>query len=148
MLQPSRPILLVKKNKPSQLAEQISPGLNEVGMMLPYSPLHHLLLNEFGGALVATSANISGEPVLIHNHEVEKRLAHVADVYLHHDRPIERPADDPVFRTIADKPRPIRTGRGSAPIELILPFNLEQPVLAARQDPLGASPQWPGPKPP
>ena len=135
LLQPARPILLVqKKIHPEQsehaLSEQVAPGLNEVGMMLPYSPLHHLLLNEFGGALVATSANISGEPVLIHNHDVEKRLAHVADVYLHHDRPIERPADDPVFRTIADKPRPIRTGRGSAPIELILPFELQQPVLA------------------
>ena len=135
LLQPARPILLVqKKIHPEQsehaLSEQVAPGLNEVGMMLPYSPLHHLLLNEFGGALVATSANISGEPVLIHNHDVEKRLAHVADVYLHHDRPIERPADDPVYRTIADKPRPIRTGRGSAPIELILPFELNQPVLA------------------
>ena len=135
LLQPARPILLVqKKTHPEQsehaLSEQVAPGLNEVGMMLPYSPLHHLLLNEVGSALVATSANISGEPVLIHNHDVEKRLAHVADVYLHHDRPIERPADDPVYRTIAGKPRPIRTGRGSAPIELILPFELEQPVLA------------------
>jgi hydrogenase maturation protein HypF len=135
LLQPARPILLVQKNiHPEQsehaLSEQVAPGLNEVGMMLPYSPLHHLLLNEFGGALVATSANLSGEPVLIHNHDVEKRLAHVADVYLHHDRPIERPADDPVFRSIADRPRPIRTGRGFAPIELILPFELEQPVLA------------------
>jgi hydrogenase maturation protein HypF len=132
--------LLVKKNKQpalsepalskSLLSEQVAPALSEVGMMLPYSPLHHLLLNEFGGPLVATSANISGEPVLIDNHEVEKRLAHVADVCLHHNRPIERPADDPVFRTIAGKPRPIRTGRGSAPIELTLPFELEQPVLA------------------
>ncbi len=112
------------------LSEQVAPGLNEVGMMLPYSPLHHLLLNEFGGALVATSANISGEPVLIHNHDVEKRLSHVADVCLHHDRPIERPADDPVFRTIADRPRPIRTGRGSAPMEITLPFQLDKPVLA------------------
>lgn len=130
LLQPARPILLVKKNKQSKLAEQVSPGLNEVGMMLPYSPLHHLLLNEFGGPLVATSANISGEPVLIDNQEVEKRLGHVADACLHHDRPIERPADDPVYRTIAGRARPIRTGRGSAPIELTLPFELEQPVLA------------------
>ncbi|NOQ87359.1 MAG: carbamoyltransferase HypF [Gammaproteobacteria bacterium] len=130
LLQPARPILLVKKNQTSQLCEQISPGLNEVGMMLPYSPLHHLLLNEFGGPLVATSANISGEPVLIDNQQVEKRLAHVADACLHHNRPIERPADDPVYRSIAGKARPIRTGRGSAPIELTLPFELEQPILA------------------
>lgn len=135
LLQPARPILLVQKKQGTELSEpvlseQLAPGLNEIGMMLPYSPLHHLLLDNFDGPLVATSANISGEPVLIHNHEVEKRLAHVADVYLHHDRPIERPADDPVYRTIAAKPRPIRTGRGSAPLELDLPFELEQPVLA------------------
>ena len=135
LLRPARPILLVKKNKPSSvsapvLSEQVAPALNEVGLMLPYSPLHHLLLNAFDGPLVATSANISGEPVLTDNDEVDKRLAHVADACLHHDRPIERPADDPVFRTIAGKPRPVRTGRGSAPIELTLPFELEQPVLA------------------
>jgi len=130
LLQPARPILLLAKSEHTKLSELIAPGLNEVGIMLPYSPLHHLLLNEFAGPLVATSANISGEPVLIHNQEVEKRLQHVADAFLHHDRPIERPADDPVYRTIASKPRPIRTGRGSAPIELTLPFELEQPVLA------------------
>ena len=99
-------------------------------MMLPYSPLHHLLLNEFSGPLVATSANISGEPVLVKNQDVDKRLGHVADSCLHHNRDIERPADDPVYRTIAAKARPIRTGRGSAPIELSLPFELEEPVLA------------------
>ena len=128
--QPARSILLVQKNTASELSEQIAPGLNEVGVMLPYSPLHHLLLNDFSGPLVATSANISGEPVLIHNHDIEKRLAHVADVYLHHNRPIQRPADDPVYKTIAAKPRPIRTGRGSTPMELILPFVLDRPVLA------------------
>ncbi|MCW8830544.1 MAG: carbamoyltransferase HypF, partial [Gammaproteobacteria bacterium] len=128
--QPARAILLVAKKQVSELSELIAPGLNEVGMMLPYSPLHHLLLNDFAGPLVATSANISGEPVLIHNHDIEKRLAHVADACLHHNRPIQRPADDPVYKTIAKKPRPIRTGRGSAPIALSLPFELDCPVLA------------------
>jgi hydrogenase maturation protein HypF len=130
LLQPDRSILLVRKKQDSPLCEQIAPGLNEVGMMLPYSPLHHLLLNAFDGPLVATSANISGEPVLTSNDEVEKRLAHVADAYLHHNRPIQRPADDPVYKTIAGKARPIRIGRGGSPIELTLPFELEQPVLA------------------
>jgi len=130
LLQAARPILLVAKSENSELSEQIAPGLNEVGVMLPYSPLHHLLLNEFGGPLVATSANISGEPVLIDNQEIEKRLIYMADAFLHHNRPIERPADDPVYRTIAGKPRPIRIGRGSAPMELSLPFELKQPVLA------------------
>lgn len=128
--QPARPILLVAKNKDATLSNQLAPGLNEVGLMLPYSPLHHLLLDAFGGPLVATSANISGEPVLIDNRQVEKRLAHVADAFLHHDRPIVRPADDPVYRTIAGKARPIRSGRGIAPIELTLPFALARPVLA------------------
>jgi hydrogenase maturation protein HypF len=135
LLQPARPVLLVKKNKQSELSEpalseQLAPALNEIGMMLPYSPLHHLLLNEFDGPLVATSANISGEPVLIDNIDVEKRLAHVADACLHHNRPIERPADDPVYRTIAGKARPIRIGRGAAPVELLLPFELPHPVIA------------------
>lgn len=130
LLQPARSILLVAKREHTELSEQIAPGLDEVGAMLPYSPLHHLLLNEFKGPIVATSANISGEPVLIDNLEVEKRLGHVADAYLHHNRPIERAADDPVYKKIANKPRPIRTGRGATPLELTLPFILEQPVLA------------------
>jgi hydrogenase maturation protein HypF len=140
LLQPARPVLMVRKKEPEgdvsdrnetdQLSESISPGLNEVGMMMPYSPLHHLLLDEFSGPLVATSANISGEPVLTDNDDVEDRLSHVADFYLHHDRPIERPADDPVFRNVSGQPRPIRTGRGSSPLELALPFTLDRTVLA------------------
>ncbi len=130
LLLPARAILLVDKRKDSALSDLIAPRLNEIGVMLPYSPLHHLLLNDFGRPLVATSANISGEPVLTDKLDVEKRLAHVADACLHHDRPIQRPADDPVYRTIAGKPRPIRTGRGCAPMELTLPFELDRPVLA------------------
>jgi hydrogenase maturation protein HypF len=133
--QPARPILLTQKkrgqnNNESPLSKQIAPGLNEIGIMLPYSPLHHLLLDTFGGPLVATSANISGEPVLTDNDDVDKRLTHVADACLHHDRPIARPADDPVFRMIHSRPRPIRTGRGNTPLELALPFKLQVPVLA------------------
>ena len=130
LIQASRPILLIEKNKTSALAEQIAPALNETGVMLPYSPLHHLLLNDFAGPLVATSANISGEPVLTDSKDIEKRLSHVADAFLHHNRAIERPADDSVYRVIAEKPRPIRIGRGAAPLELVLPFELTCPVIA------------------
>jgi hydrogenase maturation protein HypF len=98
--------------------------------MLPYSPLHQLLVDDFSGPLIATSANISGEPVLIDNRDVEARLSHVADAFLHHNRDIQRPADDPVYRIIGKTPRPIRLGRGNAPVELELPCKLEQPVLA------------------
>jgi hydrogenase maturation protein HypF len=127
---PARPILLVPKRSGSRLATGIAPGLGEIGAMLPYTPLHHLLLNDFGGPLVATSANISGEPVLIDNEQVQRRLSHVAGACLHHDRPIQRPADDPVFRTIAGRPRPLRIGRGFSPVELSLPFKLHRPLLA------------------
>jgi hydrogenase maturation protein HypF len=130
LLHPARPILLLQKKTDAGLSGSIAPGLAEIGVMLPYSPLHHLLLNDFGGPLVATSANISGEPVLTENADVDKRLAHVAEAVLHHDRPIERPADDPVYRIIAGRPRPIRLGRGSAPVEFELPFKLDVPTLA------------------
>lgn len=131
---PLRPIVLVRKRRGSPLAEGIAPGLGEVGLMLPYSPLHHLLAEGYGGPLVATSANLSGEPVLTAADEVEARLGRVADACLHHDRPIRRPADDSVFRRNAGRPRPIRIGRGLAPLELRLPFESAQPLLAVGAD--------------
>lgn len=127
---PARPILLLPKCADYCLAENIAPGLREIGVFLPYSPLHDLLLTDFGGPLVATSGNVSGEPVLTENNESVQRLAHIADAFLHHDRPIVRPADDPVCRTIAGQVRPIRMGRGSAPCEMALPGRLAEPVLA------------------
>jgi hydrogenase maturation protein HypF len=130
LLSPARPIVLAKRLPTCDLPELVAPGLDELGVMLPYSPLHHLLLNDYGGPLIATSANISGEPVLTENAEVEARLAHVADAFLHHDRPIARPADDPVYRELQGRPRPLRSGRGAAPLEAGLPFRLAQPVLA------------------
>lgn len=127
---PERPIVLLQKRADSGLSGHIAPGLAEVGCLLPYSPLHDLLLNDFGGPLVATSGNLSGEPVLTENREAQARLAHIADAFLHHDRPIMRPADDPVYRVIAGLPRPLRLGRGRAPLELELPAPLAEPVLA------------------
>lgn len=127
---PERPIVLLPKRAGTPLSEHIAPGLAEIGCLLPYSPLHDLLLNDFGGPLVATSGNLSGEPVLTDNREAQARLAHIADAFLHHDRPIVRPADDPVYRVIAGLPRPLRLGRGRAPLELELPAPLAEPVLA------------------
>ncbi|MDP1924511.1 MAG: carbamoyltransferase HypF, partial [Thiobacillus sp.] len=127
---PERPIVLLPKRAGSRLSEHIAPGLAEIGCLLPYSPLHDLLLNDFGGPLVATSGNLSGEPVLTDNAEAQTRLSHLADAFLHHDRPIVRPADDPVYRVIAGSPRPLRLGRGLAPLELELPVSLAEPVLA------------------
>jgi hydrogenase maturation protein HypF len=126
---PGRPIVLVDRREGSRIAPGVAPGLDAVGVMLPYSPLHHLLLNAFGGALVATSANLSGEPVMTEEQSVEQRLSGVAEAFLHHNRPIVRPADDPVYRTIQGRPRPLRVGRGNAPLELRLPVELQRPVL-------------------
>lgn len=126
----SHPIILLPKKNNCALASNIAAGLNEIGVMLPDSPLHELILNDFAAPLVATSANISGEPILIDNNDVTHRLGHVAEAFLHHTRDIQRPADDPVYRIIDNKPRPIRLGRGNAPTELSLPFKLETPVLA------------------
>ncbi len=130
LLDPARPVVLLRRHDDSSLSRLVAPGLNEIGVMLPYSPLHHLLLHGFGRPLIATSANISGEPVLTDAEEVEARLGHIVDACLHHDRPIVRPADDSVFRPMASGLQPIRLGRGSTPLELNLPTPLERPTLA------------------
>ncbi|NCF24912.1 MAG: carbamoyltransferase HypF [Gammaproteobacteria bacterium] len=127
---PVRPIVLVTRRPSSTLADNVAPALREIGAFLPYSPLHQLLLGAFGGPLVATSGNISGEPVLTDSDEAAHRLDAVADAFLHHDRPIVRPADDPVYRRIGGRMRPLRLGRGCAPLELTLPWRQAEPVLA------------------
>lgn len=127
---PMRPIVLVRKQPDTRLAPGISPQLAEIGLMLPYSPLHHILINDFGAPLVATSGNISGEPVLTEATDAEQRLGAIAEAFLHHNRPIQRPADDSVWRTIAHRPRPLRLGRGCSPKEITLPAPLSQPTLA------------------
>jgi hydrogenase maturation protein HypF len=127
---PMRPIVLATKKAGCSLADNIAPGLDEIGVFLPYSPLHQLLLDDFGGPVVATSGNISGEPVLTDNAEASHRLRKIADSFLQHDRRIVRPADDPVFRRIGGRMRPLRIGRGSAPRELELPWPQERPLLA------------------
>ncbi len=126
----ARPIVLAALRVGAALAPSIAPNLREVGLMLPYSPLHHLLLGDFGGPLVATSGNLSGEPVLTEPAEAQARLAGVADGFLHHDRPIARPADDPVVRAVAGAVRAVRLGRGTAPLELRLPRAVRAPMLA------------------
>jgi len=127
---PVRPIVLARRKADCSLAGNVAPGLDEIGVFLPYSPLHQLLLDAFGGPVVATSGNISGEPVLTDNAEASRRLRPVADAFLQHNRPIVRPADDPVYRRIAAKMRPLRIGRGCAPCELRSPYRLREPTLA------------------
>ncbi|HXY04940.1 MAG TPA: carbamoyltransferase HypF [Burkholderiaceae bacterium] len=127
----ARPIVLVRRNATSSLPKNLAPGLNEIGALLPYSPLHALLLGDFGGPLVATSGNVSGEPVLTDETQATRELAAVADLFLHHNRPIVRPADDAVVRVVQERARPIRLGRGTAPLQQRLKRRLAEPVLAA-----------------
>jgi hydrogenase maturation protein HypF len=127
---PARPIVLARKREDFCLSEALAPGLKELGVFLPYSPLHHQLLQAYGKPIVATSGNVSGEPVITDSGEAQERLAAVADAFLHHNRPIVRPADDPVVRPMAGAARAIRLGRGIAPLERSLHGRLSQPLLA------------------
>ncbi len=129
LLSAQRPIVLVSL-KPNHLAAGINPGLNEVGAMLACSPLHYLILQDFGFPIVATSGNLCGEPVLTDNLQAIQRLEKMADLFLQHNRPILRPADDPVIRVIAHKARPFRIGRGMAPLEFKPGYKLTKPILA------------------
>jgi hydrogenase maturation protein HypF len=130
IVDPARPIVLARKAEPFRLSAELAPGLTELGAFLPYSPLHHQLLEAFGGPVVATSGNISGEPVITDQEQAERRLAGIVDGFLHHNRPIVRPADDPVVRVMAGRARTIRLGRGMAPLERELPRSLPRAVLA------------------
>lgn len=127
---PMRPIVLATMRADFALAKNLAPGLRELGVFLPYSPLHQLLLSDFGAPLVATSGNISGEPVLTKRADADARLPAIADAFLHHDRPIVRPADDSVYRRINGAMRPLRIGRGAAPREISLPWHQPEPVIA------------------
>jgi hydrogenase maturation protein HypF len=127
---PSRPILLLPKRAGATLSPAIAPHLGEIGVMLPDSPLHHVLAERFGAALVATSANRSGEPMVADDATAEAELTGIADAFLHHNRPIARPVDDSVLRIIDGAPRILRAGRGLCPLEVPLPQRLPYPVLA------------------
>ncbi len=127
---PARPIVIVDKKSDTGLSSHIAPGLQQIGVFLPYSPLHHLLLQSFARPVVATSANISGEPLLSEQQEVQQRLSHISDAFLHHNRAIARPADDSLVRIISGHARLLRSGRGMAPMELTLPYAIARPTLA------------------
>ncbi|RTR01167.1 carbamoyltransferase HypF [Halomonas nitroreducens] len=126
-----RPIVLLPLREGHGLAAGIAPGLGEVGALLPYAPLHHLLLQTLERPLVATSANLGGEPIVTDAATAEARLGAIADAFLHHDRDILHAVDDSVRRVIAGRARPLRLGRGATPLELALPAPLPAPVLAA-----------------
>ncbi len=129
LLSPRRPIVLLQKKNPFNLAHSIAPGNDRIGIMLPYTPLHHLLFSESIDALVMTSANLSEEPICIHNDETFRRLESIADAYLIHDRDIFIQNDDSVSMVSGDKPRIIRRSRGYAPQPLVV-SSKGPPILA------------------
>lgn len=113
------------------LAASLAPGLTEIGVMLPYTPLHHLLLARVGRPLVMTSGNLSDEPIATDNAEALERLAPIADAFLMHDREIHSRYDDSVMRVVDGIIEPVRRSRGYAPHPLPLPFEADTPILAA-----------------
>ncbi|MFM7148308.1 MAG: carbamoyltransferase HypF, partial [Gemmataceae bacterium] len=112
------PIVLVNKRQTASLVEEIAPGCGQVGLILPTTPLHVLLLTLCDFPLVATSGNKSDEPIAISTEEAEKDLNGIADHFLHHDRAIERRMDDSVVKVVAGQERVIRSARGFAPTPL------------------------------
>jgi hydrogenase maturation protein HypF len=122
----SRPILICRRRSDAPLAPSIAPGSPWVGLLLPYTPLHHLLCTDFGGPLVMTSGNRSDEPIAFDDADARKRLDGIADAFLSHDRPIHRRCEDSVVRA----PFPIRRSRGFAPDALRMPEPAGVPLVA------------------
>lgn len=127
-----RPIVLLRRRPGAPVAEQVAPGNPFLGVVLPYSPLHHLLLRDMKGTpLVMTSGNRSDEPIAYEDHDARERLSGIADVILTHDRPIHLRCDDSVAQWVAGAELPLRRSRGYAPEPLGLPVSCRRPTLAA-----------------
>jgi len=123
---PGSPIVLVKWQDASTITKAVAPGLKYLGVMLPYTPLHHLLLRETGIPLVMTSGNISEEPIARDNDEALLRLGKIADYFLQHNRDIYARYDDSVMRVDDGVPRFVRRARGCAPYPVHLPYKSRQ----------------------
>jgi hydrogenase maturation protein HypF len=130
---PANPIVLAPAKAGSGLAAEINPGLDTVGVLLPTTPLHWLVAVRFGGPLVCTSGNREGDPLETDPAEAERRLKAVADLFLHHDRPIVRPVDDSVVRIIAGRAVTLRLARGLAPLPLALPSSVTAIAVGGQQ---------------
>jgi hydrogenase maturation protein HypF len=127
---PAAPIVLLNKQPQLTLSKNIAPGNPRIGVMLAYTPLHHLLLKKLNKPMVATSGNLAGEPICIDNIDVLTRLQNIADGFLVHDRLIVCPVDDSVVQIVAGKPLFLRRARGYAPQPITLPRPTQETLLA------------------
>ena len=130
ILSPERPVVIVRSKKGTDLSPEVAPFLDRIGVFLPYSPLHYLLLNDYKKPLVMTSANLSDEPIVKDNEEAFEKLSIFTDYILVHNRRIKNRVDDSVVRVIDKKISFIRRSRGYAPLPVKLPFSLKKRVLA------------------
>ncbi len=126
---PAAPIVLLPKKKNNAIAKNVAPNNPNLGVMLPYTPLHHLLLQELDGPIVATSGNLSDEPICTDENDAIQRLGHIADSFLIHNRPIQRHVDDSVAWLLLEEPRLLRRARGYAPLPVTL--SQKMPVILA-----------------
>lgn len=120
---PEAPVVILdkcEKGDDSIVSLAVAPGNPTLGIMLPYTPLHHLLVKDLGRPVVATSGNISDEPICIDDHDALKKLGSIADLFLTHDRPIARYVDDSVVRVIKDREMMVRRARGYAPLPVAM----------------------------
>jgi len=126
---PQCPIVLLRRKEGSTVSPAVAPNLKYLGVMLPYTPLHHVLLRETGLPLVMTSGNLSEEPIAKDNDEALRRLKGIPDYFLMHNRDIYSRYDDSVTIVELNKPQIVRRARGYAPYPIHLPFNSKQ-ILA------------------
>ena len=126
----ARPIVLLRKRDNIPIAEAVAPGQRQLGVMLSYTPLHHLLLADADVPLVMTSGNMSEEPIAYKNDDALRRLGNIAEYFLIHDREIHIRCDDSVARTIGKQKLLIRRSRGYAPQPIFVAQPFVQPVLA------------------
>ena len=126
----ARPIVLALRRPGARVAAAVAPGMAELGVMLPYTPLHHLLLADAGCTLVMTSGNAGDEPIAYRDDDAAERLAPLADAFLVHDRPIAVRTDDSVVRVVRGRTMVLRRSRGLVPEGLALPVACAAPVVA------------------